>query len=110
VTAPDPLECLALRTVLNERLCTALESEHCETCQLCPGSCACTPATDWTKGDRVRVTFDAVFLTQPSIKGDRYALVVLPGTDLDGNVLLMDRFRVPLTAMTRHDDQENDRG
>jgi hypothetical protein len=41
VTAPDPLECLALRTVLDERLCTALESEHCETCQLCPGHCAC---------------------------------------------------------------------
>lgn len=110
MTAPDPLECLALRTVLDERLCTALESEHCERCQLCPGNCACTPATEWKQGDRVRITFDAVYLTEPSIKPDQYALVVLPGTDLDGNVLLMNRFRVPLTAMTRLDPEENDRG
>jgi hypothetical protein len=43
VTAPDPLECLALRTANDERLCNALESEHCEKCQMCPGSCACPP-------------------------------------------------------------------
>ena len=103
MTGPDPLECLALRTVLDERLCTALESDHCEKCGLCPG-CAC-PQTEWKKGDRVRIAFDAVYLIEPSIKPDRYALVVLPGTDLDGNVLLMDRFRVPLEAMTRLDDE-----
>ena len=106
MTAPDPLECLALRTVLNERLCTALESEHCVKCQMCPGACDHRPV-EWKKGDRVRVTFEAIYLTEPSIKPDKYALVVLPGTDLDGNVLLMDRFRVPLTAMTRLDGQEN---
>lgn len=57
MTAPDPLECLALRTVLDERLCTALESEHCHRCQLCPGSCACTVAPELKPG-KYRVTVE----------------------------------------------------
>jgi hypothetical protein len=57
VTAPDPLECLALRTVLDERLCTALESEHCERCQLCPGACVCPAAPEFKPG-RYRLSVD----------------------------------------------------
>lgn len=104
MTVPDPLECMAVRAAHDESLCREPESAHCKDCELCPGQCICPPATEWEKGDRVRVTFDAVYLAEPSIKPDQYALVVLPGTDLDGNVLLMDRFRVPLTAMTRLDE------
>jgi hypothetical protein len=99
------LECLALRLANDESLCGEPESEHCETCRLCAGACN-HPSDEWKKGDRVRITFDAVVLGPPSIKPDVYALVVLPGTDLDGNVLLMDRFRVPLTAMTRLEEQQ----
>ncbi|GHH57535.1 hypothetical protein [Lentzea cavernae] len=107
MTAPDPLECLALRAGHDQRLCTALESEHCETCQLCPGHCACHQLADHLpKGTRVRVTFDAVVLGPPNVKPDQYALVVLPGTNLDSG-LLMDRFRVPLDAITALDPKEN---
>lgn len=109
MNAPDPLECMAVRAAHDESLCGEPDSAHCPRCQLCRSStsCACPSATTWKKGDRVRITYDAVYLTEPSIKPDKYALVVLPGTDLDGNVLLMDRFRVPLTAMTPLDPKEN---
>jgi hypothetical protein len=103
VTAPDPLKCMAIRAAHDESLCNEPESAHCPDCELCPGMCACPPATTWKKGDRVRITFDAIYYAEPSIKPDRYALVVLPGTDLDGNPLILDRFRVPLDAMARLD-------
>lgn len=103
MTDPDPLECLNSRAAAGIPLCGEPDSAHCEKCQACPDTCGHPPANPWTKGDRVRVTFDAVYYAEPSIKPDRYALVVLPGTNLDGNPLILDRFRVPLTAMTRLD-------
>lgn len=101
----DPLVCINTRLAGGEPTCNTLESDHCEGCRMCPGlgNCTCATPSPWKKGDRVRITFDAVYLTEPSIKPDKYALVVLPGTDLDGNVLQMDRFRVPHGAISGQD-------
>ncbi len=112
MTAPDqdapvdPVECMESRAFKGISLCGEPDSTHCPGCELCPGNCACPPATKWKKGDRVSVTFEAVYYAEPSIKPDRYALVVLPGTNLDTNPLILDRFRVPLTAMTLVDPAE----
>lgn len=53
-------------------------------------------------GDPVRVAFDAVWLGTPSSheKHEPGALVVRPGTDITGNVLLLDRWRVPAATVT----------
>ncbi len=110
MTAPDPLvECLNSRAAAEVPTCGEPDSAHCESCGTCPDACACPLASPWTKGDRVRITFEAVYYAEPSIKPDRYALVVLPGTNLDDNPLILDRFRVPLDAMTQL-DEENNRG
>lgn len=103
-TAPDPLGCLNSRAAAEVPTCGEPDSAHCESCGTCPGNCVCPPASPWTKGDRVHVTYDAVYYAEPSLKPDQYALVVLPGTNLDDNVLITNRFRVPLTAMTRLGD------
>lgn len=44
LTAPDPLECMAVRAAHDESLCNEPESAHCPQCELCPGSCICHQA------------------------------------------------------------------
>lgn len=41
MTAPDPLECMAVRAAHDESLCSEPESAHCQRCELCPGACIC---------------------------------------------------------------------
>lgn len=59
-------------------------------------------APSFQPGDPVRVAFDAVWLGTPSSheKHEPGALVVRPGTDITGNVLLLDRWRVPAATVT----------
>jgi hypothetical protein len=103
VTAPDPLVCLNSRAAAERPLCGEPDSAHCPRCQSCPGTCACSPARKWRRGDHVRVTFDAVILGEPSINANTHMLVVLPGTDPD-NAPILGRYRVPVDALTSQAD------
>jgi hypothetical protein len=106
VTAPtprDPLACLNSRAAAERPLCGEPDSAHCEKCQSCPGTCVCSPARKWRRGDRVRVTFDAVIFGEPRLNAETHALVVLPSTDLD-NAPILGRYRVPVDALTSQAD------
>lgn len=52
MTAPDPMDplvCINTRLAGGEPTCDQLESDHCEGCRFCPGSCTCLRAAPLDK-------------------------------------------------------------